>query len=140
MVVARAGGEGPHQRCGAGRGRSCPHQWRARKGAGTRREGWRRADDRTRSQRADPEGGRICGAAGRCGGGARALRRFAGTARVTIYIEIDSAYMGIDSAWFRTARKRLLEVPSFLAAAEFLGYATHLKLVRFGVLDDLRRH
>jgi hypothetical protein len=46
----------------------------------------------------------------------------------------------IDSAWSRTARKRFLEVPSFLAAAEFLGYATHLKLVRFGVLDDLRRH
>src|SRR5882724_8914941 len=123
MVVARAGGEGPQQRRGAGRGRSCPHQWRARKGAGTRREGRRRADDRARSQRTDPEGGRVCGAAGRCGGGARALRRFAGPARVTIYV-------AIDSAWFRTARKRLLEVQCFLAAAEFLGYATHLKLVR----------
>src|SRR6266550_4856967 len=133
MVVARAGGEGPHQRGGAGRGRPCPHQWRARDGAGTWREGWRRADDRARSQRADPEGGRIFRAARRRGGGARALRRFAGTARVTIYI-------ATDSAWFRTARKRILEVPSFLAAAEFLGYATHVKFVRFGVLDGLRRH
>src|SRR5258707_4128930 len=133
MVVARAGGEGPSERRGDGRGRPCPHKWHTRKGAGPRREGWRRADHRARSQRAHPEGSRICGAAGRCGGGARALRRFAGTARVTIYI-------ALDSAWFRTARKRLLEVPSFLAAAEFLGYATHLKLVRFGVLDDLRRH
>ena len=27
-----------------------------------------------------------------------------------------------------------------LAAAEFLRYANHSKLTRFGVLDDLRRH
>jgi ribosome-associated heat shock protein Hsp15 len=29
MVVARAGGESPHQRCGAGRGRPCPHREKA---------------------------------------------------------------------------------------------------------------
>src|SRR5258708_7247524 len=61
MVVARAGGEGAHQRRGAGRGRSCPHQWRARKSAGTRRGGWRRGDERARSQPAHSEGGQICG-------------------------------------------------------------------------------
>jgi hypothetical protein len=42
--------------------------------------------------------------------------------------------------------KRLLEMQGFenarasLAAAEFLRYANHSKLTRFGALDDLRRH
>ena len=40
-----------------------------------------------------------------------------------------------------TARKRLAGVHcASLAAAEFLRYANHSKLTRFGALDDLRRH
>jgi len=133
MVVARAGGEGPHQRGRAGRGRPCPHQWRAGKGAGTLRQGRWCADDRARSQRACSQGRRIFGAAGRCVLRPRAVRRFAGTPRVTICIDANSA-------WRRTAWKRLLGRSASLAAAEFLRYANHAKLTRFGVLDDLRRH
>ena len=73
MVVACAGRQSPHQRRCADRGRPCPRQWRAGEGARPFGEGRRRRHRRPRSHRADSESGRICRAARRRIGRARAV-------------------------------------------------------------------
>src|SRR5665213_590769 len=116
MVVARARGEGAHQRRRAGRGRPCPHQRRARDLSGPRRESRRRLDHRARPQRPRPESARFRRAAGRRPGSARALRRFARTRGITICSRISAGAEPLE-----TPRRKC---PASLAAAVFLRYAT----------------
>src|SRR5665213_2243093 len=116
MVVARARGEGAHQRRRAGRGRPCPHQRRARDLSGPRRESRRRLDHRARPQRPRPESARFRRAAGRRPGSARALRRFARTRGITICRRISAGAEPLE-----TPRRKC---PASLAAAVFLRYAT----------------